>query len=1023
MLMIPRFRGAAIAALLCCLSSPLFAQEATLTGTIKDASDAIVPGATVTARDLERGTTAVAVSDQQGLYHFTLRPGSYRVVAELMGLSPAVHDRVEVRPDTPAVVDLTLSVSSLAESVSVTGSHIRTSGFEAMAPLQVESRAEIESSGVAAFADLFRGIPGNSGSEATSESQARNGQSQFNLRGLGYSSTLTLINGRRAAVSPISEDGSEFTDVNQFPLAMVERVEVLKDGASAIYGSDAVAGVVNVITRRGFTGIDISGGLQSASNKVGFANLAAGHRYGRGVVNVYATYYDQTGNDRTDFDWLVERVHGNGVLGRSQLINTNGSPSNYRLGGLNASGLPVALSDAAFADPNCEAAGGVFRIRDNGTTDRSQCLHNFADQVAVLPSTQRVQLFSELTHQLGSRAALSAEVSFSRNVIDTTRGPGTYANGTVVNGGGAVYIPASHPFNFFQRDQADPSRLVYIDPSTWNPAVNQAVDVVAYMRPLGVHYNGENAGKRRDTITYPRVGTTLDVTLGGSWTGSVSYQYARANFDDLQEIRFNADVLNGLITSGQFNPFGLAITNPTLVSPKDGRSVAENSQAVIDQFVVDSLDKARTDRHVVDVTATGNLFPLAGRATTLAVGAQFRHLMLDTEPDPLQGAGRGDTTAVQRPQHGTQNVTGAFAELAAPIGSAASTQFALRFEDYGRYGSTVNPKAAGTVALGSLARLRASFGTSFQAPTLFQTSTASTRAFLNDPVALINGILRCTGSTVSSGNVDVETLGDDNLKPQHSRNYNLGAVLTPWFGLQVSVDYWNYRYRDLIAAAVPAQAIVTNDCRDGIPDDPRIERGPSGSLNKITNSFVNVGRVNTNGLDLAIAHRWTVGAAGMLSSSLDATWLRNFDVIGGEGGVFDGAGSRNFVNNFRTMPRWRGVAGVDWLRTVQRAGVRLRYIGNYKNDAGNNAIVDDYMPVDLSYGYTFTGVGRGAALTVMVGVDNAFDLDPPALRRNDASGRLITSAAYDYIDRPGYDAYSGADLRGRVVWLRLMHRF
>ena len=146
-------------------------------------------------------------------------------------------------------------------------------------------------------------------------------------------------------------------------------------------------------------------------------------------------------------------------------------------------------------------------------------------------------------------------------------------------------------------------------------------------------------------------------------------------------------------------------------------------------------------------------------------------------------------------------------------------------------------------------------------------------------------------------------------------------------------------------------------------------------------------------------------------------------MVGGEGGTFDGAGSRNFANNFRTMPRWRGAAVVQWTRTVQQAGVSMRYIGHYKNDAGNNAVVDDFTPVDLSYGYTFAGFRGRSALTVVAGIDNLFDLDPPALVRNDANGNPVPRSVLVWADRPGYDAYSGADLRGRVMWIRVMHRF
>jgi iron complex outermembrane recepter protein len=241
--------------------------------------------------------------------------------------------------------------------------------------------------------------------------------------------------------------------------------------------------------------------------------------------------------------------------------------------------------------------------------------------------------------------------------------------------------------------------------------------------------------------------------------------------------------------------------------------------------------------------------------------------------------------------------------------------------------------------------------------------------------------------------------------------------------MQVSADYWNYRYKDLIGSALDPQAIVDNDCRlDGIPNDPRVMRNGSGGINEIETSFVNVGRVETDGIDLALEHRWQAGSFGAFHANADITWLRQFNVVGGDGGAYDGAGSRNFANNFRTMPRWRGVAGVNWTRTTLFGGVKLRYISSYKNDQSNNGLVEDYMPVDLSFGHTFAGLGR-SALTLMVGIDNVADVPPPGLTRNDASGRPIPNTVLVFSDRPGYDTFSGADLRGRIVWLRVTHRF
>jgi iron complex outermembrane recepter protein len=911
------------------------------------------------------------------------------------------------------------------EEVVVTGTNIRSAGFSALVPLQVVGAAQLENIGTAQFNDVLKTIPGNAGSEMFTEASPRAGNSQFNLRGLGYTSTLTLLNGRRAGISPLSDEtGAEFVDINQFPLAMVERIEVLKDGASAIYGSDAVAGVVNIITRRGFDGAEVSAGYQDATNEAANVNFALGQRFDRGFVSVYGTYYYQTGNDRTDFDWLVKRIHGNGVLGRSQLLNANAAPSNYRPAGRNAAGQPIGLAGGvAFADPDCQAAGGVFRVRDNGTVDGSQCLHDFADQVAIIPEASRAQVFTEFEYELTDSVGLFGEASYSRNVLRSTKGPGSYSNGAAVsNSSGNIFIPASHPFNFFVRDPANANRLAYIGPDSWNPAIHTAVDLVAASRVFGVQY-ADGAAERRSTTDYVRTVMGLDAQFGSRLSGRVSYQFAAADFEDLQPFRYDAAALNAALLDGTLNPFGTSVARPDLISPKDSTSTARNEHAVIDRVLVTSRDTARSQQHVVDAVLSGNLFDLSAGSVGFAVGGQYRTVSLKETPDALQASGLGDAPTAAITIDREQDVFAVYSELSAPLGSRADAQLALRYEDYGgNVGSSVDPKFAMRVTPMEWLTLRGSIGTSFQAPTIRQTSESVTRIFINDPTTLDNGVLTCR-DTGRTSNPLVRTSGDESLKPQTATNYNFGIILSPLRALDFGVDYWHYKYEDLIAASANAQAIVTRDCADGIPNDPRITREGAGLLNEIATKFINVGQIETDGVDLSAAYQFDTGIVGSFQLTADATYMRKFDVLGGEGGVFDGAGSRNFANNFRSMPKWRTTTGLLWDCGTISSNLAVRYIDGYTNDQSNNAPISSFTAVDLSVAYRLAWGGRGdKPMMLSVGADNLFDRDPPSLVRYNAAGQLIRGTVND-VDRPSYDAYSGVDIRGRILWARAKYEF
>lgn len=909
------------------------------------------------------------------------------------------------------------------EEIVVTGSHIRRSQFEGSSPIQTLGNAEITAIGAAQPQDTLKMLTVNTGSELASEGSNRAGVTQFNLRGLGLASTLTLVNGRRAGVAPISDDtGSDFLDINQFPVAMFERIEVLPTGASATYGSEAVAGVVNMVTRKGFEGFEVSGDYREASNEAWSINLVAGKAFDGGSFNLYATYYDQTENIRSDFDWHIERLQGGGDIERSLSTSSTGSPGTYRRAFINADGDPEVVAGATrFADPDCLAAGGSFRRGDDGVLDTSTCRFSFADQLSIISAEERFQVFGEIDYRISDSVLYTAEAHFSHNEIDSYQGARFFANGLVVgDNAGRVFIPGDHPFNFFIEDPADPTGLIYIGPENWDNAIHTGADIACDCRPLGVEFTGRDSrSRRRADFDYVRMMNNLQFDLPSDWILNASHMYATGQASITAGESYRADQYNQALINGTFNPFGTRRSDPTLVSPKDGFSVAANTDDERAPFSGQTVSQNRTKQQVVDIIATGDVGEITDNPVGVAVGFQYRDLEQDIAPDPLEAADEAANPGLQFPTVGQQDVYALFAETVISITDKAELQLAARYEDFGgSIGDTTDPKVAIGFTPTEWLTLRGSWGTSFRAPSLAQTSQSQTAVFVNDSAVIGPGGATC-GPGGQASLIFVVTTGGD-LKPQSADNFNLGFATRPTDNFSLSVDYWNYDYSDLIAPSESAQAIIDNDCADdGIVNDPRVIRAGSGDLSKVETTFTNIGSVETDGFDIGAEYVWDTASIGSVLLSLQATMISSFEVDDGSNPVFDAVGSRNFRNNFGPQPEWRWNTALDWNRGIHSANLTVRYIDEYLNDQSNNTPIESFTTIDVQYAVTLDGLfGGDGTTTFMIGSNNLTDEDPPALADQDA----INSGSINIVDFPGYDQRVH-DVRGRIVYVGFKHAF
>ncbi len=939
------------------------------------------------------------------------------------------------------------------EEIVVTGSHIRRTEYEGRAPIQIVDAETIELIGAAQPVEILKELTVNSGSDFYNETNNRAGSSQFNIRNLGLGSTLTLINGKRAGIAPVADDnGTDFVDINQFPLPMIERVDVLTNGASATYGSQAVAGVANIITRKGMEGFEISGGYSDSAQGLNAWNLslAAGSQFDRGGFNIYATYYEQDHLERSEFSWLSDRLDGQGVATRSRFNSSTGSPGTYFRATIDPATNEAADVDDAVRnpDPNCVAAGGViFDPADTGSNDNPLiCRYLFTDQVSVISAEERAQVFTEFEWEFSDSVKYYAEASFSNNVILRDTGGGTFNTGRAAGGG--YTIAADHPFNFYINDPDDPTAVIYIGPDDWDEATHgpDAATLRTVARPFGRDINNNELTQQiHRTMDYTRVLQGLEIDLPKDWFLDVSYMWAESKRTTDSSHNYRSNIFQDLVRSGEWNPFGTRLSDPTLVSPRDGTTVAAPNQDTIDKFDQRSVSTSRASEKVIDIIASGEIFEMGSGPVGAAVGFQFRDTEYNSIPDSLEAAGGANEESLEASIRGRQDVTAFFAEVVFPLSDFGEIDIAIRNEDYGSGISTTDPKISFEIGATDWLAFRGSWGTSFQAPTVRQTAAASSSAFINDPASPGPGpnAAVCIDTGLNN-NVTVSVLGADDLRPQESENLNFGVIFQTE-NFRASIDYFNFDYTDLIAQSEGADAIVQNDCKtdgltssaDGIPNDPRVIRDAGGQLRQVNTQFTNIGFVETDGIDINASYDMDIGN-GSLGFDFGATYVNKFDVdVTGDGTeTFDGAGSRNRRNSFNTMPEWRTNLSATYYTGNHVGRIGLRYVGEYENDNSGNAPMDSWTTVDLLYAYTFAGLLGDGDTTLSIGVNNVLDEDPPALRRcatqnpdtlvcEALTERFRDDGTYNrsWIDRPGYDDRAGHDIRGRIVYFRFKHVF
>jgi len=854
------------------------------------------------------------------------------------------------------------------EEVVITGSYIKGTGTDEASPVEVLNSDYIQKQGALTIGELTQKLSVSTGTENNPDSFTSGetqGTSNVNLRGLGLTSTLVLVNGKRQSIAAaVANDGSVFVDTATIPMAALERVEILKEGATATYGSDAVAGVVNFILRDDFEGVEVSLGHQTtatSSQDTSDVSILAGTNFGDNTNLLVAASFLQQ-DPLSSAERAYTTINAVSSLGRSFL----------NLGGL-APGLPPVIDGGTGAyagtygpgetipDANCEANGGVLSGGFVPSLGGQKCGFLYGPRFNLVNEEERTNLYAALTHDMDNGISIRGEIGFAKNeVLDNPQSPSYPALNfpTILPG------QAGSPFDGFVR---------------W------------YGRPLGAEAPSPLAPRNSETL---RASLDLSGSLDdGAWDWRASLTYSENDREAYQPDTIASRLTAAL--AGQGGESGTETFN--IFDP------SQNSAELIDYISATTYTNRKTDLLVADLVVSGPWFELDNFGTVnLAYGAQFRNEgysvnrndIYTQKPDPITGELQ-DVDLIflggGAPVDVTRDSFAAFAEVSMPLNDSVELNVAARYESL-ESDSSLDPKISLRWQATDKLVVRGSMSTAFREPSLVQQYNVGTS---------LQGLVDPLSGSSSALFVRVRSEGSIDLKPETSTNTNLGLVYSPTDNLNLRLDWWQFEYEDVITIE-NAQGKLNAD-----PNGPSVSR-VNGVLNGMQVSYINAATVDTDGIDVSADWNIPAGDAGDFGVQLAYSRFNSYEIPDGNGGKRDVVGSFNHDNFVRSLPEAKWNLTADWERGNHSAAVVLYHVDSYTTGravpasaVGFDSNIDSWQTVDASYNFNFNIGDSQAVLTI--GGKNLTDEEAP---------RVYDAANFSYDPKQH-------DPRGRLYYARV----
>lgn len=882
------------------------------------------------------------------------------------------------------------------ERVEITGSLLRRVDAETALPVTVIKTEDLVKQGVTTAEQAVQRIAANQSNFGISQAigATTGGKAEADLRGLSAASgtnankTLVLLNGRRIANHAFDAAAA---DLNAIPLAAIDRIEVLRDGASAIYGTDAIGGVINFILRRDYQGIEISAENQHPQQggaDINRVNVAAG--FGSLTQNRF--------NVLASLDWRKQKVleaaardfSKTGVLGPTRADLTAGT---------SGTSFPGDLNGFEPSGPNCNPPRSLPRFSNPDNTGTFQsCRYDFTGDIDIIPENEQLTGLVRGTFALAADHMASVEYLRANNKATSRVAPAPTSHLMPTT---SPYFPAGAPLT--------PGGV----PDINNPGGPNVPGGVVNWRQVP-------AGKRTsgDDTTTQRMMAELQGTLAGWDYRTAVGQSKNESTASVKHGYVNDSLMQQGVWDGIINPFG--------AQTAAGQAAIDAAQVVADTLIGENKVK------FFDVRVTRDVMQMSAGPLSMALGAEYRKedsFFVATDITAELGSLGIDPDS---DTSGGRKVKALFAEFNIPLMRNLDLTLAARHDRYSDFGNTTNPKIGLRYQPTRALLLRGSFNKGFRAPTLYEIYQPFSLTFTSDNY---DDPLLCPGGTpvpgASAGVVCGQQVLQRNsgpvgigkpasaLNPERSNAFTLGFVFEPMQSMSFGVDLWSIKIKDQISA-VPEQAIFGDPAKyaSRFVRCSQLPAGPVAGIDRtdidvclnfpnfdpiayIDAPTENLGELRTRGVDLSFAWRSGATPYGRWGLSLDGTYVDQYKYQRERGGEFLSAAGRYSDN--APVFRWQHVASVNWNAGPWAAVLTNRYKSGYTDQDGVNEVTV-YSVFDASV--TWTGVKN---LTLTGGILNVLDKDPP---------RSVQVTTF----QRGYDPRF-TDPRGRTYLIRVGYKF
>lgn len=900
------------------------------------------------------------------------------------------------------------------QTIVVTGSAIPRTDLETPSPVTVLTAADIKRSGLTTVADVVRSISAdNSGTIPTAFTAGfAAGSSGVALRGLTVNSTLVLVDGMRQANYPLADDGQRsFVDLNTIPLQAVDRIEVLKDGASSIYGADAIAGVVNIILKHDYQGAAFGGEVGNSQHGGGFEKRVYGSiGHGDLTTDRYNAYvsFEYEGDNRIavkqrGFPFNTQdlsSIGGNNTIGGQPALNSGSifgsvAPGTLPPGSDPISGVqqvpgsliqplrPCGPGTTDVSDPNNNLGGGAGEY----------CTQNFNAQYGdIQPAQKRFGLYGRFTVKLNDYTEAYLDASYYQNEVRVDGAPPQIQTGTPHNTNNIALPPT---LTNGQPNPNDP----FAAQGQW-ALINYAFGDIKGGSELKNHVIRMVAGIKG---TFGNWNWNADVNINHAWLNT-------SNFGFLNYDRLITDINDG----------AYSFINP-----------ASNSPAVLAALAPPLTKTSTTDMDTLDFAVNGPLADLNGGRLQLALGAQLRH---EAQNDPdlnpglaAQGLGIAHTI-------GSRNIGAVYGELDAPLFKTLELDASARYDHYSDFGGTFNPKFGFKWTPIEQLALRGTYSRGYRAPGFAENGSSAVEGFITETLPDAFKAAHNNDAYTLPYALGLLSAGNPNIKPERARNWTFGAIFQPAEWFSATADYYAIKKTNVIIAG-PLSGAALNDYFAGTPlppgysvtpdlPDPNAPAAQPRPL-VVSSPYANANSLRTTGVDVDLHGDFKLGADARFVSDLQVTKILSWEQTNPDGTVnrFVGTQGPYILSSGAGTPRYRAA----WANTLNwgpwTATATVYYVSGLYMSApditGDNSCfsiangnpfpascrVPSFTDTDLTVNYRLN-----SSITINGGILNVFDRKPP----------------FDPIDYAGLNynpTYAQAGIIGRFFKLGVDVRF